>query len=208
MLEPLDRKLNIAILGTICTIAFIVVVSASLTQAMAQMNHIQNNNATANKRTMVFEPYENPSLGIKLQHPKDWPVSTQKLGQTTVIRLNSTRQSDMETIPPVILVSIEALPQSSKTLDDLTRSNMADAAKLNNFHLIESNTTQLGDHVAKKILYSYSSDDPSLTFPLKSMDIWTVSNGKKYIFSYIDAQHEFVKQLPIVNKILGSIKIY
>jgi len=208
MLEPIDRKLNIVILGAICIITSIVVTSASLTQAMAQMNHIQNNNATANKRTMVSEAYENPSLGIKLQHPKDWSVSTQKLGQTTVIRLNSTRQSDMETIPPIVLVSIAALPQSSKTLDDLTRTNMAEVAKVNNFHLIESNTTKLGDHVAKKILYSYNSDDPSLTFPFKSMDIWTVSNGKKYTFSYIDAQREFVKQLPVVNKILGSIKIY
>ena len=112
MLEHIDRRLSILILGAICTITSIVLSSASLTQAIAQMNHIQNNNATANKRTMVFEPYENPSLGIKFQHPKDWPVSTQKLGQTTVIRLNSTRQSDMETIPPIILVSIGALPQS------------------------------------------------------------------------------------------------
>ena len=92
------------------------------------MNHIQNNNPTANKRTMVFQPYENLSLGIRPPTSKGWPVSTQKLGRTTVIRLNSTRQSDMETIPPVILISIGALPQSSKTLDDLTRSNMAEAA--------------------------------------------------------------------------------
>lgn len=207
MPEHIDRRLSVLILGAICILTSIAVSSVSLTQVTAQMKHMQNMNATADTRTIAFEAYENSSLGIKFQHPKDWPVSTQKIGPTTVIRLNSTRQSDMDIIPPIILVSVEGLPQSDKTLDDLTRTNMAEAAKVNNFHLIESNTTKLGDHVAKKILYSYNSDDPSLTFPLKSMDIWTASNGKKYTFSYIDAQREFAKQLPVVNKILGSIKI-
>lgn len=207
MQERIDRKLTKVLLGAICILMSIAVSSGSLTPVTAQMKHMHNNNATADKPTIAFEAYENSSLGIKFQHPKDWPVSTQKIGPTTVIRLNSTRQTGMDIIPPIILVSVESLPQSGKTLDGLTRTNMAEAAKVNNFHLIESNTTKLGDHVAKKILYSYNSDDPSLTFPLKSMDIWTLSNGKKYTFSYIDAQREFAKQLPIVNKILGSIKI-
>ena len=51
-------------------------------------------------------------------------------------------------------------------------------------------------------------DDFALfVLPLKSMDIWTIKNGKKYTFSYIDAQRDFDKQLPVVNKILDSIKI-
>lgn len=209
MLERMDLKLTIMISGGICLLTGIVVFSASISQAVAQMGQMQmhNSNATAEMRNMVFGGYENSTLGINFQHPKNWPISTQDIGPITVIKLNTTRESDMNTIPPIILLSVGALPQNSKTLDDLTRINMAEAAKTNNFHLIESNATNLGGIGAKKILYLYSSDDPSLTLPLKSMDIWTVKNGKKYTFSYIDVQRDFDKQLPVVNKILDSVKI-
>ncbi len=209
MPERIDRMLIIMISGAICLLAGITVFSPSISPVVAQMGQMQmnNSNTTSAMRNMVFVGYENSTLGINFQHPKDWSILTQETGPVTVIKLNTTRQNDMAVIPPIILFSVGALPENGKTLPDLTRINMAEAAKTNNFHLIESNATNLGGVGAKKILYSYSSDDPSLTFPLKSMDIWTVKNGKKYTFSYIDTQRDFDKQLPLVNKILDSYKI-
>ena len=202
-------KTIIMILSATCLVTCFIVAATLFSQVTAQMEHMQmlSNNATANLSNIIFGEYDNSTLGIKFQHPKSWPTSTQEIGPITIIKLNTTRQSDMGIIPPVVLFSVGPLPQNGKTLDDVTRINMAEAAKVNNFQLIESNATQLGGIGAKWILYSYSSSDPSVTFPLKSMDIWTVKNGKKYTFSFIDAQREFDRQLPVVNKIIESIKI-
>lgn len=209
MLMQVNRHLMLVIvmLGAVCILTSVTTASVPFGQASAQMEHMQNSNAATKMRVRVFDVYENPTLGIKFQHPRDWPVLTQKIGQTTVIKLNSTRQSDMDIIPPTISISIGNLPQNGKTLDNLTRVNMAQAANTTGFHLNESNLTKLGGILAKRIIYTYRSDDPVLTLPLTSMDIWTVKDGKKYTFSYIDAQSEFTKQLPIVNKILKSFEI-
>jgi hypothetical protein len=203
----IDRMLLITTLAIFILTSMMVISSVSLAKVVAQMEHMQNNNATIETGTKAYEIYENSTLGIKLQHPRDWPVSVQEIGPATVIKFNSTRQSEMDTIPPVVLVSIGKLPPGNRTLADLTRINMAEAAKIKGFHLIESNATKLGGLDARKIVYSYSSYDPSLTFPLNSMDIWTVNYGKKYTFSFIDTQHEFTKQLPAVKKILDSLEI-
>lgn len=203
----IDRMLLITTLAICILTSVMVISSVSFAKVIAQMEHMHNNNATIDTGPKAYKMYENSTLGIKLQHPRDWPVSAHKIGPTMVIKFNSTRQSEMDTIPPVVLISIGKLPPGNKTLADLTRINMAEAAKTKGFHLIESNATKLGGLDAKKIIYSYNSYDPSLTFPLNSMDIWTVNNGKKYTFSFIDTQHEFTKQLPTVKKILDSLEI-
>lgn len=169
------------------------------------MSHIRISQTNATE-PVKFVAYKNPALAIKVQHPIDWTISAREYGDLMLVEFNTTKASHMSILPPTVLITVGKLPTGIKTLDNLTRLNIAEAKKVQNFRIIESNGTTLSGLPAHKITYTYTSD-PSLNIHIMSMDIWTIKYDKRYTFSYLDTQAEFLKELPIIKKIVNSFQI-
>ncbi len=91
-----------------------------------------------------------------------------------------------------------------QSLNQLTESLLAIASNYPRFDLRENGTDTLGNATAQKVLYTYGSGDPSQQFTLQAMDIWTLKDGKRYVFSYIAPVSEFSMNLPIAEHMIRS----
>jgi hypothetical protein len=151
-----------------------------------------------------FATYVSPELGIKIDHPTDWsPIVRKFADDVQVLEFNASRSAMMQLLPPTVRISVA--PQSDmQGLNQLTDSLLAIASNYPRFDLKENTTDTLGNATAQKVLYTYGSGDPSQQFTLQAMDVWTLKDGKRYVFSYIAPLSEFSMNLPIAEHMIRS----
>jgi hypothetical protein len=151
-----------------------------------------------------FATYVSPELGIKIDHPTDWsPIVRKFADDVQVLEFNASRSAMMQLLPPTVRISVA--PQSDmQGLNQLTDSLLAIASNYPRFDLKENTTDTLGNATAQKVLYTYGSGDPSQQFTLQAMDVWTLKDGKRYVFSYIAPLSEFSMNLPIAKHMIRS----
>lgn len=152
-----------------------------------------------------FATYVSPELGIQIEHPIDWsPIIREYADNVQVLEFNASRSEMMQLLPPTVRIS--STPQSDiQSLDQLTKSLITIASDYPRFDLKENATQALGNVTAQKVLYTYGSGDPSQQFTLQAMDIWTLKDGARYVFSYIAPLSEFSLNLPVVDHMIGSL---
>ncbi len=152
-----------------------------------------------------FATYVSPELGIQIDHPTDWsPIIREFSDDVQVLEFNASRSKMMQLLPPTLRIS--AAPQPDiQNLNQLTESLLAIASSYPRFDLKENDTDTLGNVTAQKVLYTYGSGDPSQQFTLEAMDIWTLKDGKRYVFSYIAPMSEFSMNLPVAEHMIRSI---
>jgi hypothetical protein len=152
-----------------------------------------------------FSLYLSPALGIKIEHPNDWtPLTRQYPGDVQVLEFNATRSSMMQILPPTVRISSAPL-EGNQTIGQLTKTLLTIASGYPQFDLKQNISQSLGNITGQKVLYTYGSGDPSQQFTLQAMDIWTIKDGKRYVFSYIAPVYEFSLNLPIVEHMIKSI---
>lgn len=152
-----------------------------------------------------FSTYVSPELGLRIEHPSDWsPVIKEFDGDVQVLEFNTTRSAVMQLLPPTVRISSAPQPDM-QNLSQLTESLLAIAGSYPGFALKENTTAALGNVTAEKALYTYGTGDPTQQFSLQSMDIWTLKDGKRYVFSYIAPVPEFPINLQIVEQMIRSI---
>ena len=152
-----------------------------------------------------FATYVSPELGIQIEHPIDWsPIIREFADNVQVLEFNASRSEMMQLLPPTVRISSAPQPDI-QSLDQLTKSLIAIASDYPRFDLKENATQTLGNVTAQKVLYTYGSGDPSQQFTLQAMDIWTVKDGTRYVFSYIAPLSEFSLNLPVVEHMIGSL---
>jgi hypothetical protein len=152
-----------------------------------------------------FSSYVSPALGLKIEHPNDWsPLTKQYPGDVQVLEFNATRSSMMQLLPPTVRISSAPL-ESNQTIAQLTKDLLRVAGGYPQFDLKQNISQSLGNVTGHKVLYTYGSGDPSQQFTLQAMDIWTIKDGKRYVFSYIAPVSEFSLNLPIVEHMIKSI---
>jgi hypothetical protein len=59
---------------------------------------------------------------------------------------------------------------------------------------------------AHKIVYTFESADPAIQLPFKSMNVWTIKEGKTYNFSYTQTRSQYIKYLPVLEHMISSFK--
>jgi photosystem II reaction center protein PsbP len=152
-----------------------------------------------------FATYASPELGIQIDHPTNWsPIIREFADDVQVLEFNASRSAMMQLLPPTIRIS--AAPQPNiQSLNQLTQSLLAIASDYPRFDLKENDTATLGNVTAQKVLYTYGSGDPSQQFTLQAMDIWTLKDGKRYVFSYIAPTSEFSMNLPVAEHMIRSL---
>lgn len=152
-----------------------------------------------------FATYVSPELGIQIEHPIDWsPIIREYADNVQVLEFNASRSEMMQLLPPTVRISSAPQPDI-QSLDQLTKSLITIASDYPRFDLKENATQALGNVTAEKVLYTYGSGDPSQQFTLQAMDIWTLKDGTRYVFSYIAPLSEFSLNLPVVDHMIGSL---
>lgn len=152
-----------------------------------------------------FATYVSPELGIQIEHPIDWsPIIREYTDNVRVLEFNASRSEMMQLLPPTVRISSAPQPDI-QSLDQLTKSLITIASDYPRFDLKENATQALGNVTAQKVLYTYGSGDPSQQFTLQAMDIWTLKDGTRYVFSYIAPLSEFSLNLPVVDHMIGSL---
>jgi hypothetical protein len=162
----------------------------------------------------VYLPYENTNYGIKMQYPSSWEKVDEQIQQGTITILASFfSPAKNATEPPQnVNIGIEDLPSQTFTLDEYTQGGINQLRiSLQDFNITESTENlSLGGNPAHKIIYTYSltdKDSPFNQLPLKNMQIWTVKNGKAYIFSYGGVASQFSGSLAEAQKMIDSFEI-
>ncbi|HET7389789.1 MAG TPA: DcrB-related protein, partial [Nitrososphaeraceae archaeon] len=109
--------------------------------------------------------------------------------------------------PATFTASVETLKKNI-SLDNYTNANLAKAKQsLPHFQLIDSNATILAGIPAHKIVYTFVSPDPAIQIPFKSMNIWTIKQGKAYNISYTQARSQYNKYLEVIEHMINSFRI-
>jgi hypothetical protein len=151
-----------------------------------------------------FAIYVSPELGIQIDHPTDWsPTVREFAGDVQVLEFNASRSSMMQLLPPTVRISVAPQPDI-QNLSQLSENLLEIANDYPRFVLQENVTDILGNATAQKVIYTYGSGDPSQQFTLQAMDIWTLKDGKRYVFSYIAPKSEFSMNLPLTEQMIRS----
>jgi len=173
------------------------------------------------KEEGAFLTYENPNYGIKIQYPSSWvKIEEQEgggeLGSTAttpvLVSFFSPAKSPTDEHPESVNIVVEVLPSQTFTLDEYTQSGINELrTSLQDVNIIEStDNTTLAGNPAHKIIYTFTfidKDNPSNQLSIKNMQIWTVKNGKAYVFSYGGVVSEFSESLADAQKMIDSSEI-
>lgn len=188
-----------------------------------------DNKQTANKesKSNLLE-YENPSYGITIKYPTDWnkiePVTFKGDHNKAVVEFKSPSEKPLQNDLATIHISVHNLP-SHNMLDQFTTFlNKSDSQKillrgfilsyftslltkkLPDFDFIKSESdekTTLADNPAQKIVYQYRDEQDII----KAMEVLTVKGDKGFIISYTAEASKYSDFIPIIKKMMDSLKI-
>jgi serine/threonine-protein kinase len=153
-----------------------------------------------------FLVYTNPNHGIRIDYPVNWELDEHHYNDKFIAHLTSTLKNSSDISPATITISVETLKKNI-SLDNYTNTNLAKAKQsLPRFQLIESNATTLAGTPAHKIVYTFLSPDPAIQIPFKSMNIWTIKQGKAYNISYTQTKSQYIEYLPVLVHMIKSFK--
>ncbi|HLD71088.1 MAG TPA: hypothetical protein VI873_00555, partial [Candidatus Peribacteraceae bacterium] len=80
---------------------------------------------------------------------------------------------------------------------------LAELNGLENFRLVSTMDTVIDKHPGKAIVYS-AGRDPQLQFK----QVWTIVNGKLYIFTFAAGSNAFRDYVKIFDKMVGTIVLH
>jgi eukaryotic-like serine/threonine-protein kinase len=177
-------------------------------KAVAQST-VSNTGAPSNafNATNNFLVYTNPNHGIGIDYPANWKLDEHPYTDKFIAYLTSTLKNSSDVSPATFTASVETLKKNI-SLDNYTNANLAKAKQsLPRFQLIDSNATILAGIPAHKIVYTFASPDPNIQIPFKSLNIWTIKQGKAYNISYTEARSQYMKYLGVIEHMINSFRI-
>lgn len=155
--------------------------------------------------TSDFLTYENLLLGIKMQYPSNWTVSSSALRDySDVVAFYSPLQNLSDALPAQLVLSMVRYSQNI-SLDEYTNLSLSALNQSQQFIVNESNPFTLANNPAHKIIFSAISPTEQINFNV--MQIWTSIGNKLFILSYNAEAPKFSKNLPIIEQMLQSVEI-
>jgi len=155
--------------------------------------------------TPDFLTYENPLVGIKMQYPSNWTVSSTALRDyNDVVAFYSPLQNLSDALPAQLVLSMVRYSQNV-SLDEYTNLSLSALNQSQQFIVNVSNPFTLANNPAHKIIFSAISPTDQVNFNV--MQIWTSIGDKLYILSYNAEAPKFLKNLPIIEQMLQSVEI-
>jgi hypothetical protein len=155
--------------------------------------------------TSDFLTYENLLLGIKMQYPSNWTVSSSALRDyNDVVAFYSPLQNLSDALPAQLVLSMVRYSQNI-SLDEYTNLSLSALNQSQQLIVNESNPFTLANNPAHKIIFSAISPTDQVNFNV--MQIWTSIGDKLYILSYNAEASRFSKNLPTIEQMLQSVEI-
>jgi hypothetical protein len=172
--------------------------------------------------------YENSTLGIRIEHPTNWKPfeKTSVATSADVIEFIPFVESEHDPLTPFFSISIEDLEKvkvsqkvgnesvlgtrinNNSALEILTNRNLELAKSLPDFNITEFNRTSILSGIpAYKIVYTFADPGSPLLPLFKSMNLWTVKDGKAYTISYSASESEFSNHLETIQNMIDSFTI-
>ena len=152
----------------------------------------------------IFKSYEDPILGVSIQYPSDWIITTEK---------NHIRFNPPESYKPLplqaFIVSVESLAPTITSLDQYVREKYS-SSRTPDMNFSVSDSTLQGIP-AKKIVSTASE-----VLLSKSMDIVMIKDRTVYILDYFsgtsatnkaEVEQHFDSLLPTAQKMIDSFKV-
>jgi hypothetical protein len=183
-------------LSNILIFASMIIILVSLPSSFGIGQQITTTVATTVQTTEPdFVPYSNPTFGIRTEYPADW-------GRLDLsFLLNNSADIDFYPLDDTsgskhIRMQVETLLSAhNMTLEQYNN------ARINSTEgqILGSNSTVLSGLPAREIVFT-STD-------LKTMQVWTVKDGRVYTISYIAPEEDFQNDLLIAKRMIESFQI-
>jgi hypothetical protein len=197
------------ILGII--ILFSSIISFTTTLAIHEPFHILPDSATNDSTNTInnFILYENPDLGLKIQHPSDWQ---KKEGENRISFISPAENPSDKYLESIAISlfpagSVSFFPSSNLPFSEVVSRtiNYLEQSKAN-FDLIESNEIVLNGKPAYNLVYNYvfSNNGPELT---KSSGILMTNGDYMYVISYFAEPAKYSLYSPILQQMLDSLQL-
>ena len=139
--------------------------------------------------------YENPNLGISVQHPSDWLLVGESDDKLNFLKGDVAVEIDVDDLDP-----------SDTTLSDYANKRVDELREdRDDFQLIEFEPATISNgQPAQKTVYSFAGEDGKVTNVIR---VWSVYQGKLYSIAYIADSNQYDQYLPIAQQMIDSFEI-
>jgi hypothetical protein len=189
-------------LGTLCFSFITVVTSLSISQM--QSTAAGSNNGVVDGTNVIpttqeqkqgqFPRYQNPTLGISVQHPPDWLLVGESDDKLNFLKDDVAIEIDVDEFDPDTTLADYA----NERVDDLREDR--DDFELTEFEPVTISNGQ----PAQKAVYSFTGEDGEV---INVIRVWSVYQGKIYSIAYIADSNQYDQYLPIAQQMIDSFEI-
>jgi len=149
-----------------------------------------------------FQPYENPTLGVKLSYPTQWNQTEDQTNRYSVVTFVSPQLNFEGLYQEKFLLRINNEP-TNMTLDEYTKNINESVQNNSNFQVTNTNSTVLGNNPASSVTGILKEGDKNL----QVLDVWTIKDGKVYRIVFYSDPGKADSFEPQIQKILESFSI-
>src|SRR3989338_4070475 len=146
-----------------------------------------------------MKTYTNEKYKMSIGYPVEWSVVDNYMN--TIVSFVSPLAGSADVLTENVNILVEDAEGNS--LLSSTRSALAELNGLENFRLVSTMDTVIDKHPGKAIVYS-AGRDPKLQFK----QVWTIVNGKLYIFTFAAGSNAFRDYVKIFDKMVGTIVLH
>ena len=166
--------------------------------ASSEDNVVESTNVIPSSQQQIqgeFPRYENPNLGISVQHPSDWLLVGESDDKLNFLKDDVAVEIDVDDLDP-----------SDTTLSDYANERVDDLREdRDDFELIEFEPFTISNgQPAQKAVYSFTGEDGGVTNVIR---VWSVYQGKLYSVAYIADSNQYDQYLPIAQQMIDSFEI-
>jgi eukaryotic-like serine/threonine-protein kinase len=149
-----------------------------------------------------FDPYEDPTLGLKMNYPQTWRKQKIEIPSTKeVVTFVSPKQSDADKFQEKVTISIEDF---SGTLEEFTNSSIQDINNnMSKFKIVKLSETSLANKAGKELVFTGIVGENSL----QNLQVFTLKGDKAYVIIYTAEKDSYEKFLPTAEKMMKSFEI-
>jgi hypothetical protein len=172
-----------------------------LQQLQAQQQRIQQQ-PQQQERNFTFD---DPSFGIKLRYPSSWmkfqpgQPSIQDNIDVVVAFLRPEAQQNISSALSRIGIGVQHPVPQNISLDQYT-ANQMQAINRQNATILESGKITLAGNPAHRAVFTLENTT-------KSMQIWTLNEGRAYFVTYQASLNDYPKNLPTFQRMVESLRI-
>lgn len=159
----------------------------------------------------LFYTYYNPVYGIKIQYPSNWSLDNKQILLYDDLTKIVGFIKDPKEMTGDFLISVHNLTNKYESpgidLEELLNYTIDYYKKYyHDFNLIESSkSVTLGD--ASNIAYRIVWIDKEGQYTIKTMQMGTIKGNLAYIIRYYAELEEYSNNLPLIEKMIESIRI-